>query len=180
MLSWPHYDNALRANYIMLHDIDYVVSPEIYQADHLQKCTMWKDVSQMGSTKLLRQKEGKIQFKKKRRHLPHLTYQNISSVCTRNVRDDWYCIKTEEDEFVRWWCGSSDSTTVHQRIDRWLLFTQPWMLPKSKKRRYEKAVLVGTVVVETDPDLLVEAGTHEVLNAKNQEKEAHIIMNVVR
>ena len=51
------------------------------------------------------------------------------------------------------------------------------------KRRYEKGqpVLVGTVAVETSDlisKMLVEAGIpHEVLNAKNHEKEAHIIMN---
>ena len=42
-------------------------------------------------------------------------------------------------------------------------------------------VLVGTVAVETSDlisKMLVEAGIpHEVLNAKNHEKEAHIIMN---
>ena len=51
------------------------------------------------------------------------------------------------------------------------------------KRRYEKGqpVLVGTVAVETSDlisKMLVDAGIpHEVLNAKNHEKEAHIIMN---
>ena len=48
---------------------------------------------------------------------------------------------------------------------------------------YEKGqpVLIGTVAVETSDlisKMLVDAGIpHEVLNAKNHEKEAHIIMN---
>lgn len=86
-VALTHYiDNALRANYIMLRDIDYVVSPEqeILIVDQFTGRTMEGRRFQMGSTKPLRLKKV-YQSKRKPRLLPQ-SLTKICSVCTRNCQ----------------------------------------------------------------------------------------------
>ena len=86
-VALTHYiDNALRANYIMLHDIDYVVSPEqeILIVDQFTGRTMEGRRFSDGLHQASRQKKV-YRFKKKRRHLPQ-SLTKICSVCTRNCQ----------------------------------------------------------------------------------------------
>ena len=86
-VALTHYiDNALRANYIMILDIDYVVSEdqEILIVDQLQ-VVPWKVVVILTAcTKRLRLKKV-YQSKKKPKH-PLLLLTKTSSGCTRNFQ----------------------------------------------------------------------------------------------
>ena len=91
-VALTHYiDNALRANYIMLHDIDYVVSPEqeILIVDQFTGRTMEGRRFSDGLHQAIEAKEGvPVQDENEDiclNHLPkHVPYvQEI-------VRDDWY------------------------------------------------------------------------------------------
>ena len=191
-VALTHYiDNALRANYIMLHDIDYVVSPEqeILIVDQFTGRTMEGRRYSDGLHQAIEAKEG-VPVQEETKTSASITYQNLFRMY-KKLSGMTGTGKTEEEEFREIYNIRVIPIPTNRPIARIdhpdLLY--PSLKSKFKavvedvKARYEKGqpVLVGTVAVETSDylsSLLVEAGVpHEVLNAKNHYKEAQIIMN---
>lgn len=184
-------DNALRANYIMTLDIDYVVSPdqEILIVDQFTGRTMEGRRFSDGLHQAIEAKEH-VPIQDESKTSASITYQNFFRMY-KKLAGMTGTAKTEEEEFREVYNMRIIPIPTNrpiQRIDHSDLL-YPTFRAKFKavvedvKSRHEKGqpVLVGTVAVETSDlisKLLVEAGVpHEVLNAKNHAKEAQIIMN---
>ena len=191
-VALTHYiDNALRANYIMILDIDYVVSEEqeILIVDQFTGRTMEGRRYSDGLHQAIEAKEG-VPVQEETKTSASITYQNLFRMY-KKLSGMTGTGKTEEEEFREIYNIRVIPIPTNRPIARIdhpdLLY--PSLKSKFKavvedvKARYEKGqpVLVGTVAVETSDylsRLLVEAGVpHEVLNAKNHYKEAQIIMN---
>ena len=184
-------DNALRANYIMILDIDYVVSEdqEILIVDQFTGRTMEGRRYSDGLHQAIEAKEG-VPVQEETKTSASITYQNLFRMY-KKLSGITGTGKTEEEEFREIYNIRVIPIPTNRPIARIdhpdLLY--PSLKSKFKavvedvKSRHEKGqpVLVGTVAVETSDylsQLLVQAGVpHEVLNAKNHYKEAQIIMN---
>ena len=184
-------DNALRANYIMILDIDYVVSEdqEILIVDQFTGRTMEGRRYSDGLHQAIEAKEG-VPVQEETKTSASITYQNLFRMY-KKLSGMTGTGKTEEEEFREIYNIRVVPIPTNRPIARIdhpdLLY--PSLKSKFKavvedvKSRHEKGqpVLVGTVAVETSDylsQLLVHAGVpHEVLNAKNHYKEAQIIMN---
>ena len=184
-------DNALRANYIMLLDIDYVVSEEqeILIVDQFTGRTMEGRRYSDGLHQAIEAKEG-VPIQDETKTSASITYQNLFRMY-KKLSGMTGTGKTEEEEFREIYnirVIPIPTNRPVQRIDHSdLLYASIEAKFKAVvedvKARYQKGqpVLVGTVAVETSDYIskkLVAAGVpHEVLNAKNHYKEAQIIMN---
>ena len=184
-------DNALRANYIMILDIDYVVSEEqeILIVDQFTGRTMEGRRYSDGLHQAIEAKEG-VPIQDETKTSASITYQNLFRMY-KKLSGMTGTGKTEEEEFREIYnirVIPIPTNRPVQRIDHPdLLFASIEAKFKAVvedvKARYQKGqpVLVGTVAVETSDYIskkLVAAGVpHEVLNAKNHYKEAQIIMN---
>lgn len=184
-------DNALRANYIMLLDIDYVVSEEqeILIVDQFTGRTMEGRRYSDGLHQAIEAKEG-VPIQDETKTSASITYQNLFRMY-KKLSGMTGTGKTEEEEFREIYnirVIPIPTNRPVQRIDHSdLLYSSIEAKFKAVvedvKARYQKGqpVLVGTVAVETSDYIskkLVAAGVpHEVLNAKNHYKEAQIIMN---
>jgi len=184
-------DNALRANYIMILDIDYVVSEEqeILIVDQFTGRTMEGRRYSDGLHQAIEAKEG-VPIQDETKTSASITYQNLFRMY-KKLSGMTGTGKTEEEEFREIYnirVIPIPTNRPVQRIDHSdLLYASIEAKFKAVvedvKARYQKGqpVLVGTVAVETSDYIskkLVAAGVpHEVLNAKNHYKEAQIIMN---
>lgn len=184
-------DNALRANYIMLLDIDYVVSEdgEILIVDQFTGRTMEGRRFSDGLHQAIEAKEG-VRIQEESKTSASITYQNMFRMY-KKLAGMTGTAKTEEEEFREVYNMRIIPIPTNKPVARLdhtdLLY--PTLTSKFRaviadvKARHEKGqpVLVGTVAVETSDYIskqLVAAGVpHEVLNAKNHFKEAQIIMN---
>ncbi|MGN2340868.1 preprotein translocase subunit SecA [Streptococcus dysgalactiae] len=184
-------DNALRANYIMLLDIDYVVSEdgEILIVDQFTGRTMEGRRFSDGLHQAIEAKEG-VRIQEESKTSASITYQNMFRMY-KKLAGMTGTAKTEEEEFREVYNMRIIPIPTNRpiaRIDHTDLL-YPTLESKFRavvadvKARHDKGqpILVGTVAVETSDLIsrkLVEAGIpHEVLNAKNHFKEAQIIMN---
>lgn len=184
-------DNALRANYIMLLDIDYVVSEEqeILIVDQFTGRTMEGRRYSDGLHQAIEAKEG-VPIQDETKTSASITYQNLFRMY-KKLSGMTGTGKTEEEEFREIYnirVIPIPANRPVQRIDHSdLLYasieSKFKAVVEDVKARYQKGqpVLVGTVAVETSDYIskkLVAAGVpHEVLNAKNHYREAQIIMN---
>lgn len=184
-------DNALRANYIMILDIDYVVSEEqeILIVDQFTGRTMEGRRYSDGLHQAIEAKEG-VPIQDETKTSASITYQNLFRMY-KKLAGMTGTGKTEEEEFREIYnirVIPIPTNRPIQRIDHSdLLYASIDAKFKAViedvKARYQKGqpVLVGTVAVETSDYIskkLVAAGVpHEVLNAKNHYREAQIIMN---
>lgn len=184
-------DNALRANYIMLLDIDYVVSEEqeILIVDQFTGRTMEGRRYSDGLHQAIEAKEG-VPIQDETKTSASITYQNLFRMY-KKLSGMTGTGKTEEEEFREIYnirVIPIPTNRPVQRIDHSdLLYasieSKFKAVVEDVKARYQKGqpVLVGTVAVETSDYIskkLVAAGIpHEVLNAKNHYREAQIIMN---
>ena len=184
-------DNALRANYIMILDIDDVVSEEqeILIVDQFTGRTMEGRRYSDGLHQAIEAKEG-VPVQDETKTSASITYQNLFRMY-KKLSGMTGTAKTEEEEFRETYNIRVIPIPTNRPIARIdhedLLY--PSLESKFKavvedvKERHLKGqpVLVGTVAVETSDYLskkLVAAGIpHEVLNAKNHYREAQIIMN---
>ena len=187
----PYIDNALRANYIMILDIDYVVSQEgeILIVDQFTGRTMEGRRFSDGLHQAIEAKEG-VRIQEESKTSASITYQNMFRMY-KKLAGMTGTAKTEEEEFREVYNMRIIPIPTNKAVARFehpdLLY--PTLESKFKavvedvKARHAKGqpVLVGTVAVETSDIIskrLVDAGIpHEVLNAKNHFKEAQIIMN---
>ncbi|HHG7833393.1 TPA: preprotein translocase subunit SecA [Streptococcus pneumoniae] len=184
-------DNALRANYIMLLDIDYVVSEEqeILIVDQFTGRTMEGRRYSDGLHQAIEAKED-VPIQDETKTSASITYQNLFRMY-KKLSGMTGTGKTEEEEFREIYnirVIPIPTNRPVQRIDHSdLLYasieSKFKAVVEDVKARYQKGqpVLVGTVAVETSDYIskkLVAAGVpHEVLNAKNHYREAQIIMN---
>ena len=184
-------DNALRANYIMILDIDYVVSEEqeILIVDQFTDRTMEGRRYSDGLHQAIEAKEG-VPIQDETKTSASITYQNLFRMY-KKLAGMTGTGKTEEEEFREIYnirVIPIPTNRPIQRIDHSDLLYASLdakfkAVVEDVKARYQKGqpVLVGTVAVETSDFLskkLVAAGVpHEVLNAKNHYREAQIIMN---
>ena len=184
-------DNALRANYIMILDIDYVVSEEqeILIVDQFTGRTMEGRRYSDGLHQAIEAKEG-VPIQDETKTSASITYQNLFRMY-KKLAGMTGTGKTEEEEFREIYnirVIPIPTNRPIQRIDHSDLLYASLdakfkAVVEDVKARYQKGqpVLVGTVAVETSDflskKLVAAAVPHEVLNAKNHYREAQIIMN---
>ena len=185
-----HINQALRANYVMTKDVEYVVDEaddEIVIVDpntgRLMKGRQWSD----GLHQAVEAKEG-ISIKQETVTLATITYQNFFRLYNK-LAGMTGTAKTEEEEFLdiyNMYVVEIPTNKPVKRIDypdsvfgsKEAKFNA---LVREVQERHEagQPVLVGTIAVETSElisKLLKEKGIrHEVLNAKNHAREAEII-----
>ncbi|MBM7319332.1 preprotein translocase subunit SecA [Streptococcus suis] len=184
-------DNALRANYIMTYDIDYLVNEdqEVMIIDPFTGRTMEGRRYSDGLHQAIEAKEG-VPVQNESKTSASITYQNLFRMY-KKLSGMTGTGKTEEEEFREIYNIRVVPIPTNRPIAR--VDYEDLLYPSLEykfnaviadvKRRYEKGqpVLVGTVAVETSDLIsqkLVAAGVpHEVLNAKNHYREAQIIMN---
>ena len=186
--------NALKANYIMARDVDYLVDAE-GQVQIIDQFTgrvlpgrEWSD----GLHQAVQAKEN-VEIKQETTTLATITYQNFFRLY-KKMAGMTGTAKTEEEEFrkiynMRVVCVPPNRPIA--RIDA-LDFIYAHKGPKLKalveevKVRHEigQPILIGTVSVESSEEisaLLTAAGLqHEMLNAKNHAREAEIIKDAGR
>ena len=181
--------NALRANYIMIRDVDYLVDGE-GQVQIIDQFTgrvlpgrEWSD----GLHQAVQAKEN-VQIKQETVTMATITYQNFFRLF-KKVAGMTGTAKTEEEEFrkiynMRVVCIPTNRPVIRKdALDYVYAHKEPKLraLIKEVKERHEKGqpILIGTVSVESSEEvseLLTAAGLqHEVLNAKNHAREAEII-----
>ena len=183
-----HINNALRANYIMDKDKDYVVHEgAIVIVDpftgRLMVGRQWSD----GLHQAIEAKEN-VQIKKETRTLATITYQNYFRMY-KKLAGMTGTAKTEEEEFrniYNMFVVEIPTNVPVIRIDEPDLIFRSMKakylaIAKDIKERHEKGqpVLVGTISIESSEllsNLLKRNGIpHSVLNAKQHEREAEII-----
>lgn len=185
-----HLDQALRANYIMILDIDYVVQDgKVLIVDQFTGRIMDGRRYSDGLHQAIEAKEG-VEIEDETKTMATITFQNYFRMY-KKLSGMTGTAKTEEEEFREIYniqvCQIPTNRPVIRDDRPDLLY--PTLTSKFQavvqdiKERYRKGqpVLVGTVAVETSEllsDMLNrERIPHEVLNAKNHFKEAEIIMN---
>jgi len=185
-----HMDQALRANFIMLRDIDYVVQEgKVLIVDQFTGRIMDGRRYSDGLHQAIEAKEG-VEIEDETKTMATITFQNYFRMY-KKLAGMTGTAKTEEEEFREIYNIQVFQIPTNRPIIRDdradLLY--PTLQSKFKavvqdiKERYHNGqpVLVGTVAVETSEllsELLnKEKVPHEVLNAKNHFKEAEIIMN---
>lgn len=184
-------DNALRANYIMTYDIDYLVNEdqEVMIIDPFTGRTMEGRRYSDGLHQAIEAKEG-VPVQNESKTSASITYQNMFRMY-KKLAGMTGTGKTEEEEFREIYNIRIVPIPTNKPIAR--IDHEDLLYPNldykfnavvaDVKARHEKGqpVLVGTVAVETSDLIsqkLVAAGVpHEVLNAKNHYREAQIIMN---
>lgn len=185
-----HIDQSLRANYIMILDIDYVVQDgKVMIVDQFTGRIMDGRRYSDGLHQAIEAKEG-VEIEDETKTMASITFQNYFRMY-KKLSGMTGTAKTEEEEFREIYNIQVIQIPTNRPVIRDdrpdLLY--PTLTSKFNavvqdiKDRYRKGqpVLVGTVAVETSEllsDLLNrERVPHEVLNAKNHFKEAEIIMN---
>ncbi|MDE6492716.1 MAG: preprotein translocase subunit SecA [Lactobacillus sp.] len=185
-----HIDQALRANYIMLKDIDYVVQDgEVMIVDSFTGRVMEGRRYSDGLHQAIEAKEG-VKIQEESKTQATITYQNFFRMYNK-LSGMTGTAKTEEEEFREIYNMQVITIPTNRPIAR---KDMPDILYPTLDSKFEavvneikkrhatgQPVLVGTVAIESSERLshmLDEAGIpHAVLNAKNHAKEAQIIMN---
>ena len=182
-------NNALRANYIMARDVDYLVDAE-GQVQIIDQFTgrvlpgrEWSD----GLHQAVQAKEN-VTIKQETVTMATITYQNFFRLF-KKMSGMTGTAKTEEEEFRKIYnmrVVVIPTNRPIQRIDA-LDYVYAHKEPKLRALVKEVAerhatgqpILIGTVSVESSEEvsaLLTAAGLpHEMLNAKNHAREAEII-----
>ena len=181
--------NALRANYIMQRDVDYLVDAEgqIQIIDQFTGRVLpgreWSD----GLHQAVQAKEN-VEIKQETVTMATITYQNFFRLY-KKMAGMTGTAKTEEEEFrkiynMRVVCVPPNRKVIREdAIDYVYAHKGPKLkaLIEEVKARHAtgQPILIGTVSVESSEEisaLLTEAGLpHEMLNAKNHAREAEII-----
>ena len=185
-----HINNALKANYIMGRDVDYVVQDgEILIVDQFTGRLMKGRAYSDGLHQAIQAKEG-VEIKQETQTLATITFQNFFRLYHK-LSGMTGTAKTEEEEFRNIYNMIVVEVPTNRPIAR---IDAPDLIYKNMKAKFEavaeevaacyqkgQPVLLGTVAVETSEiisDLLKQRGIpHNVLNAKNHEREAEIIVN---
>jgi preprotein translocase subunit SecA len=180
---------ALKANFIMGRDVEYMVDPnrQIQLIDQFTGRIMKGREYNDGLQQAIQAKEG-VEIKQETTVLATITYQNFFRLY-KKLSGMTGTAKTEEEEFEKIYnmkviCIPTNRPVVREDATDYIFGTHDFKLKalvKEVKARHEKGqpILIGTVSVESNEEiskLLTDAGIpHEVLNAKNQAREAEII-----
>ena len=183
-----HINQALRANYFMKKDVDYVVSDDqIIIVDQFTGRLMKGRAFSEGLHQAIEAKEG-VTIQQETKTLATITFQNYFRMYNK-LSGMTGTAKTEEEEFRNIYnmfviCIPTNKPVI--RID------ETDLLYPGKEGKYNaivkviemkhkegQPVLVGTIAIETSEiisKMLTKKGIkHEVLNAKNHAREAEII-----
>ena len=183
-----HIQQALKGNYIMSKDVEYVVQDnEIVIVDQFTGRTMKGRAYSDGLHQAIEAKEG-VTIKEETSTLATITYQNFFRLYNK-LAGMTGTAKTEEEEFLDTYNMRVISIPTNRPVQR---IDYPDAVFASPKYKFEalvkeviachekgQPVLVGTISVEVSElvdQLLKDKGIkHEVLNAKNHAREAEII-----
>ena len=183
-------DNALRANYIMQRDVDYVVQDNtVIIVDPFTGRLMHGRQFTEGLHQALEAKEH-VEIKKETTTLATITFQNFFRMY-KKLAGMTGTAKTEEEEFINIYNMRVIEIPTNMPVIRIdandkLFATKDAKfkaLVREVKERHEKGqpILIGTIAVETSElvskMLTREHIPHKVLNAKQNEKEAEIILH---
>ena len=183
-------NNALKANYAMARDFDYVVKDdEIVIVDQNTGRFLKGRAYSDGLHQAIQAKE-RVTIRPETVTLATITYQNFFRLYNK-VAGMTGTAKTEEEEFLETYnmrvIEIPTNIPVTRIDDNDIIYgtkdAKYNALIKDVKNRHEKGqpVLVGTIAVETSEiiySLMLKAGLKpEILNAKNHEREAEIIKN---
>ena len=190
--SLLHYINqALRANYSMKKDVDYVVQDnEVVIVDQFTGRLMKGRAYSDGLHQAIEAKEG-VTINQETKTLATITFQNLFRMY-KKLAGMTGTAKTEEEEFRNIYNMYVIEIPTNKEVIR---IDAPDLVYATKeakykaiinfvKERYEKGqpVLIGTIAIETSElisNLLKQAHIpHEVLNAKNHAREAEIIAKI--
>ncbi len=185
-----HLDQALRANYIMLRDKDYVVSDgEVLIVDSFTGRVMQGRRFSDGLHQAIEAKEG-VEIQEENKTMANITYQNLFRMYNK-LSGMTGTARTEMEEFREIYNMEVITIPTNRPVARKdepdLLYptldSKFSAVVKRIKKLHDKGqpILVGTVAVETSEHLshLLDQAhiPHVVLNAKNHKKEADIIKN---
>lgn len=183
-----HINNALRANHIMVKDVDYVVQDgTVIIVDQFTGRLMHGRQYSEGLHQALEAKEN-VEIKKETKTLATITFQNYFRMYSK-LSGMTGTAKTEEEEFRNIYNMFVVEIPTNKPVIRVDAPDYIFKTAKAKyravaediKARHEKGqpVLVGTIAIETSElisNYLKRMGIpHTVLNAKQHEREALII-----
>jgi len=187
-----HYINqALKANYSMKNDVDYVVQDgEVIIVDQFTGRLMKGRAFSDGLHQAIEAKEG-VKIQQETKTLATITFQNLFRMY-KKLSGMTGTAKTEEEEFRNIYNMYVIAIPTNREVIR---IDAPDLVYATKdakykaiikeiEERYKKGqpVLVGTIAIETSElisDLLKKHKIpHEVLNAKNHAREAEIIAKI--
>ncbi|MDE5586931.1 MAG: preprotein translocase subunit SecA [Bacilli bacterium] len=187
-----HYINqALRANYSMHNDVDYVVQDgEVIIVDQFTGRLMKGRAYSDGLHQAIEAKEN-VKINQETKTLATITFQNLFRMY-KKLSGMTGTAKTEEEEFRNIYnmyviCIPTNKPVVRVDNPDLMYSTQAGKyraIVNEIEERYKKGqpVLVGTIAIETSElisNLLKQKKIpHEVLNAKNHAREAEIIAKV--
>lgn len=183
-----HINNALKANIVMQRDVDYVVhNGEVIIVDpftgRLMHGRQWSE----GLHQAVEAKEG-VKIKEETMTMATITFQNFFRMYNK-LAGMTGTAKTEEEEFLDIYNMYVVEVPTNKPViridDEDLIFATKdakyKALVEDVLERHKKGqpVLIGTIAVETSElisEYLRKKGIkHNVLNAKNHEREAEII-----
>ncbi|MFC6254901.1 preprotein translocase subunit SecA [Secundilactobacillus hailunensis] len=185
-----HLDQALRANFIMLRDKDYVVQDgEVLIVDSFTGRVMEGRRYSDGLHQAIEAKEG-VDIQEESKTMANITYQNMFRMYDK-LAGMTGTARTEIEEFREIYNMEVISVPTNKPVIR---IDEPDVLYPTLEAKFNavadrikelhekgQPILVGTVAVETSEyisQLLDKENIpHVVLNAKNHAKEADIIMN---
>ena len=183
-----HINNALRANYIMARDKEYVVQDgEVLIVDQFTGRILRGRQFSEGLHQALEAKEG-VNIKQETTTVATITYQNFFRMY-KKLSGMTGTAKTEEEEFREIYNMDVVEVPTNKPVIRedepdyiYVTLEDKFeALVDEIQARNEKGqpVLIGTIAVETSEDLSrrlkLRRIDHEVLNAKNHEREADIV-----
>ena len=187
-----HFINqALRANYAMKCDVDYVVQDnEIVIVDQFTGRLMKGRAYSDGLHQAIEAKEG-VNINQETKTLATITFQNLFRMY-KKLSGMTGTAKTEEEEFRNIYNMYVIEIPTNKEVIR---IDAPDLVYATKEAKYKaiiefvkekyqegQPVLIGTIAIETSElisNLLKQAHIpHEVLNAKNHEREAEIISKI--
>ncbi|MDK8174776.1 preprotein translocase subunit SecA [Staphylococcus sp. HMSC072B07] len=183
-----HINTALRANYTLQRDVDYMVTDgEVLIVDQFTGRTMPGRRFSEGLHQAIEAKEG-VQIQNESKTMASITFQNFFRMYNK-LSGMTGTAKTEEEEFRNIYNMTVTQIPTNRPVQR---IDKPDLIYISQKGKFDAVVedvvekhkkgqpiLLGTVAVETSEyisKLLKKRGVrHDVLNAKNHEREAEIV-----
>jgi len=183
-----HITQALKANYAMKNDVDYVVQDgEVVIVDQFTGRLMKGRAFSEGLHQAIEAKEG-VSIQKETKTLATITFQNLFRMY-KKLAGMTGTAKTEEEEFRNIYNMYVIQIPTNKEVAREDLpdLVYPTIKGKFKaivrvieeKHKEGQPILVGTIAIETNEilsEMLRKKGIkHEVLNAKNHAREAEII-----
>lgn len=183
-----HINTALRAHVTLQRDVDYmVVDGEVLIVDQFTGRTMPGRRFSEGLHQAIEAKEG-VQIQNESKTMASITFQNYFRMYNK-LAGMTGTAKTEEEEFRNIYNMTVTQIPTNKPVQRNDKSDLIYISQKGKfdavvedvveKHKAGQPVLLGTVAVETSKyisNLLKKRGIrHDVLNAKNHEREAEIV-----